>query len=1319
MSRSLYSEDKRSPYYIWAPDYTEISSGIRALHILCHALNVKGCEAYITSSIVNDKLRTPILTESIKLRHRETGKEPIVVYPEIVSGNPLNARKVVRYVLYKPGVYGGDTQYNPNEFILEFRSDFLPEGLLAEAKLYLPASDIGTYNMDGVDESKRSGSCCYLGRYTGDTSAAPVDAVEISYRNPRTEKELAALYKQSEFLYTFVDTAATLEARLCGCTVVYLPNEQLTEWPSVDEIGRAGCAWGDSPEEIGKAKAGVSVVHDHYARLIKDFQADLDLFIQLSQNYVQDERNCLIENNDSLTDKYLAKLLDIENSIGEPLYKISCYLMENKKYRFFSRRDQDTSFLNIARYLISRANGSDEGEERATCIQQASLFIKNVLAGGEMRAEASELQECWAVEKRNWLYEEWGVSHLIKPIDAELYGERLLTQWKQKPIFHFLLFLLPNEAALLGDSLDSLAEQLYTDWRLTVISDTGAPDPLWDTLPNLQWLHCGVDDNPYELLNKAIVEGSADWVSFIRPGVTWPMHALLELISHINMHAEVKTIYTDFDYGDDQDVKGNPHFLPDINLEWLRTTEYPGKSIYFLREAFLAVGGFEALPEAENYDALFKMLEAWGETSISHVAEVLLHYPLSSKRSLNEDVQAFVVKNHLERSGVAALVGKGYLENTLRLTYVHTDNASVSIIIPNKNKSEYINTAVTSILNKTDYDRFEIIVVDQGSSDEDTLAFYKKLTSEQPSSVRVLYLDENITYAEACNFGADIADGEYILFTESIVEARQPQWLTRVMQHVQRPEVGIAGGRIVSAETTYVTHAGILLGYDGLACSPYSQEITMLGKGYLGRAQTDQNVSAISKAFLAINKDLFLSVGGMDAQNLHSEYIDVDLCLRVTGLGEKIVWTPYATLTGYYGNAKIFGESQLEEALRCEKQRKRDRTYMLDTWLPQLSHDPAYNPNLGLDKGSAFFVDNLLPRNWNPHYHDRLHVLGFSLASGSGEYRLRSPFKALSDAALMQTESLDFTGDRLAKLSMPTLYRLAPDVLLVQATFYDAQLQLLEDIKRYMPEVFVIYSSDDFEAEIPEKSSVFKQHKKLFRDKRARLRKALSLCDRLIVSTRPLADAYGSMIDDIKLIPNRLEKSRWLHLNAKRGFGDKPRVGWVGAHQHRGDLEIIIDVVKQTKEQIDWVFMGMCPEEIRSDVKEFHSEWVAFEDYPSKVASLNLDIAVAPLEVNRFNEGKSNLRLLEYGVLGWPVICTDITPYQAYNAPVRRVANETQQWVDAILDYAIHPEKATQDGITLQKWVKRNFLLEDHLDEWQSALTPPAMQQPKSFLRVS
>jgi glycosyltransferase involved in cell wall biosynthesis len=207
----------------------------------------------------------------------------------------------------------------------------------------------------------------------------------------------------------------------------------------------------------------------------------------------------------------------------------------------------------------------------------------------------------------------------------------------------------------------------------------------------------------------------------------------------------------------------------------------------------------------------------------------------------------------------------------------------------------------------------------------------------------------------------------------------------------------------------------------------------------------------------------------------------------------------------------------------------------------------------------------------------------------------------------------------------------------------------------------------------------------------------------MVVSTDFLAHEYRHLISDIRVIPNRLEQELWLPLQNKTRTGNKPRIGWAGGTTHQGDLVLIKEVIEQTRHEADWIFLGMCPDEIRPLITEYHP-FGPLERYPERLAALSLDIAVAPLAPIPFNQGKSNLRLLEYGILGIPVVCTNIDPYR--NSPAHCVANTTKAWTTALRDKIYNPGAREHEGNVLRQWVLQNYLQENHLDEWLNAHLP-------------
>jgi hypothetical protein len=282
----------RNPYYIVAPRYIPTSAGMRALHLLCHSLNQQGQVAYLlltsySAAPVCPDLLTPLLTPAIVRYHHEKGLTPIVVYWEAIAGNPLGADCVVRYVLNFPGLLGGSTSYEPSELLFGY------SGLLAETVgvpenvLFVPTVDPAVFH-PGPGDQKRSGSCFYAAKHRIVHGATVTDEVrgsmEITFGYPATQTEVAELFRHSELFYCYENTALALEAALCGCPTVCIPNPHFTESIAVRELGRDGCAWGTDPAEIVRAKATVERVRERYLRLCDDYWRQLDHFIRITQD---------------------------------------------------------------------------------------------------------------------------------------------------------------------------------------------------------------------------------------------------------------------------------------------------------------------------------------------------------------------------------------------------------------------------------------------------------------------------------------------------------------------------------------------------------------------------------------------------------------------------------------------------------------------------------------------------------------------------------------------------------------------------------------------------------------------------------------------------------------------------------------------------------------------------------------------------------------------------------------------------------------------------------------------------------------------------
>jgi hypothetical protein len=285
----LFPNTERRPYYIIAPDYRRVSAGIRVLHLICHMLNLRGQSAFLTTPVVNGDWITPTLTEDTVDMHFEQKRTPIVICPETLFGNPFKGGCVVRYFLNYPGLLGGPAEFNPDELKIWYSEQMREVCNDGGMVLSFPATDARIFTPP-PEGSVRRGTCYYGEKYkvfSGKPLPPPVEgSVEILREGPgvQTREEIIELFRTSEFFYCYESSALSMEAVLCGCPVVLIPNDHYTKPLLVKPFDLTGMAWGDSPEEIERAKKTVSQGREKYDEWIDKGFRQLDQFIEESQS---------------------------------------------------------------------------------------------------------------------------------------------------------------------------------------------------------------------------------------------------------------------------------------------------------------------------------------------------------------------------------------------------------------------------------------------------------------------------------------------------------------------------------------------------------------------------------------------------------------------------------------------------------------------------------------------------------------------------------------------------------------------------------------------------------------------------------------------------------------------------------------------------------------------------------------------------------------------------------------------------------------------------------------------------------------------------
>lgn len=329
-----------------------------------------------------------------------------------------------------------------------------------------------------------------------------------------------------------------------------------------------------------------------------------------------------------------------------------------------------------------------------------------------------------------------------------------------------------------------------------------------------------------------------------------------------------------------------------------------------------------------------------------------------------------------------------------------------------------------------------------------------------------------------------------------------------------------------------------------------------------------------------------------------------------------------------------------------------------------------------------------------------------------GNYRVLDPLHALIDAGLIEGLAVDFFLDD------ETLLSLRPDVVVFQRVLEREQIAAMRRYRELLPRAIFVMEIDDLISEVPDTNRF---RKGFHNDALDRFRSASGLCDRLVTSTEFLRSQYGHFATESVVCLNALPDNPWSDLPVSQSqqlHNNKLRVGWAGSAGHLGDLKLLIPVVQQTRHFVDWVFLGAVPEALRKLAAEYHPA-VPIVDYPHKLASLGLDLAVAPLEVSRYNHAKSALRILELGACGYPVLCSDRVEAFNIDLPVYRAENEPQAWIERIIAFDQFRALLPATGRDLRSQIQDKYLLSKRLNYWLDTWRQPLYESNSSGMELA
>ncbi|MCX8017445.1 MAG: hypothetical protein N2690_06060, partial [Rhodocyclaceae bacterium] len=723
----------------------------------------------------------------------------------------------------------------------------------------------------------------------------------------------------------------------------------------------------------------------------------------------------------------------------------------------------------------------------------------------------------------------------------------------------------------------------------------------------------------------------------------------------------------------DEDMQpGAPLLKPDFSPDYFLACDYLGWAWAMRREALIAKAPAADGP-APWRQVQLALYRARGAAAFAHVADVLWHrassHTLLREAAPSPEDVAAIFPDHA--------VSAGFLPGALRLD-PPLPAARVRLITEASASLAAMQALIERFLTRPAAPlQAELVIFAPPELPEESLAFLSGIDALGRDDLLVFPHPEGLDATGRIAAAIEQSQAEAFIVLRPDCAPVETDWIERLAALALQEEHGLIAPRLVDRQKRLIGNA-LIFGVEGFAIG-LGGGTAFDEPGYAGRLLTPQNPLAVSPDVLAFSLASWQAAGGLPA-GCGTLAAWIDFALRLVRSGRRNLWTPYLSFVA--------------EVAERPKLTPQDELWLAEHWLPTLARDPAYNINFSRAKPFLLTERPEITRlrlPWKP----LPRLLAFPADDmGCGHYRVIDPFHAAREAGLIDGH-LDYV--HLGPYDMAVF---APDTIFLQRQVSDEQLEHLRNYRRFF-DSRLVYEIDDLTTHVPV-TSLHKPH--IPKDIGQRLRAGFALCDRLVVTTEPLAEAFAPFAKDIRIVPNYLDRNKWGGLAPRRRTGNKPRVGWAGGVSHTGDLALIIDLVKATASEVDWVFMGFCLEEIKPYVKEL-VPGIATPQYPAKLATLDLDLAVAPLAENAFNECKSNLRLLEFGALGWPVIASDVGPYRRSRAfpGVTLVKNRYKDWLAALRAHLADLDETARRGDALREHIRQHWMLQDHLEEWRAA----------------
>ncbi|HTU69734.1 MAG TPA: glycosyltransferase family 2 protein [Candidatus Baltobacteraceae bacterium] len=549
-------------------------------------------------------------------------------------------------------------------------------------------------------------------------------------------------------------------------------------------------------------------------------------------------------------------------------------------------------------------------------------------------------------------YTRWMAIHNPRESDFEAMRAEI-GRFTQTPLISIIMPVYNTPEKYLRAAIDSVRQQIYPHWELCIADDNSSSRRHREVLaeyaaldPRIRIVYRAVNGHISHASNSALELATGEFVGFLDHDDVLAREALYEVANIVDRHPDADMIYSDEDKIHDDDRRTDPYFKPDWCPDSFLSRMYTCHFGVYRRSLVEAVGrlrpGFEG---SQDYDLVLRLTER--TTRIHHIPKILYHWrvhpasmasgesskpysTIAAERALNE---ALVRRNE---PGVArSLPDRGIYV----VRYEIKSPGLVNVIIPTRDHGEDVDRCLTTLFEKTTNRDFEVLLLDNGSTDPGSLAVFERWARKE-KRIRIVPYDVPFNFSQINNYAVARSNGPYLLFLNNDTEIITPDWMEAMVEHAQRSTIGAVGALLLYPDGS-VQHAGVVIGLGGVAGHSHKY-YPGDAPGYFSALKTVNNYSAVTGACMMVRRDVFESVGGFD-EKLAFAFNDVDFCLKVRQAGYQNVFLPHVRLYHYESKSRGL-ETTPEKQARFE----REVNTMIDRWKTDVTPDPCYSPNLTL-----------------------------------------------------------------------------------------------------------------------------------------------------------------------------------------------------------------------------------------------------------------------------------------------------------------------------------------------------------------------------------